>query len=611
MNRDKLIKASIISVCILCAFTFSNIVLAKTTDNLSDKQILNLKQKELSKLNINDKNNIVKYYELKNGIIDLQESLNLKKEAYKSTEEIIATTISLYGENSKEAGYAYARMLSLCCNLASIRDYKKYLDKLYKVIINNTDCNELKYFYYRYKMGFYGTIDEHYEAIGLINLLKKYTNPKNQNDKLFDMRSVIYSNFAERNFKNLLKDIYNYYYFISKNKNSDISLYIDYYNILMEYYIESSQYNKIPNIYNKAVKLLKGNDEKTRKQKFSLNQRYQKYFIDLGEYDKALILIKENDALINGLNDTNLQNQLYALYKEYYEKQDDFKKVKEYIDKIDTLLKKDNNEIAIINNYNTYINYYKSIDKYKTALKYANKIKETYSDIKDIAPVVYANALKEIADINTNNIKERINTALEAKIIYEKYLPRCSFKLFEINKSLINLYNNSGEFDKALESYKTAKNIILTINEKAQKNYIELTESIIEVYLNKDDLTTAKSLLDEITELSKQVYGKDNIYVYKLYLRKAEMYERFQKHTEADKLFEQITKAINNNKISGTDNDFYYSCYYKTAWKNLQKNNLEEAKKYIKKAEQYAKKEWNKKEIRNLNSELKQALSGK
>ena len=51
MKQKKIIKLSIICACLVCFFTVNNISFAKTNDTMSDKQILSLKQKELSKLN--------------------------------------------------------------------------------------------------------------------------------------------------------------------------------------------------------------------------------------------------------------------------------------------------------------------------------------------------------------------------------------------------------------------------------------------------------------------------------------------------------------------------------------------------------------------------------
>ncbi len=615
MKKNKTILKYAICAGALCCILVSNVTFAANDFTIGQKAILTTKQNELAKLNIKE-NYTDNYIELNQQIAEIQRNLNENKDALKSLNKALKAAEELHGVNSPEAGHVHFKLTELYGNLFNPTAQQEHLEALHKAVKANPTSNHLKNLYYRMKAQYYNQYDQGYDALAATKEFSNYIESWNEFDKVFVSDQLGITKAALKQFKNAQLDFNNSYNLLLKNKNSNENNYINYYNMIMCYNLDQNNYAVIPNLYNKANSIIKGNDNNSKINKIIINSTYARYFRDLKYLDEALKLAQENENLARELNDTNIDYQIYNDYYLYYKQAKDFDKAKEYLNKKYALFKKLNansTKLAYKDEYSDFFNLNKDIKNINKAEKYINKSHNIISNYKDLIPVVYANSLKDYADfmLNFKDKKVGLDYALKAKAEYDKYMPATSYKEYEINFLIGKAYSRFGEFDKSLTYYKAAENILINLQLVNTKDAIDLNEDYANLYFNKGDIKTCMSKLDKAINIAKTIYGPNNIKVYKLTLEKAKKYYYANQQDNAATYLDKISKAIKESKIKGQDSEFYFNYYMFTSQKVLNLGNPHEALKYTDLASKYCIKSDDKKSLDKLNSDIQKNLKNK
>ncbi len=611
-------KKLTICACLLCTMAFINSSLANSTDDISQKTILKQKQNELAKLNIKNDNQVTEYLNLESEIADINMYINENKATLKLLNKILNQTQELYGEKSIETIPVYIKLFDFYWKTNNSLAQKTYLDKALEIITLNPGNKNLEKEVYSRKAHFYHHYENPYKSLKTLETVKNYVDNNNFNDKYYYLGQIAASNQATRNFKatdKAYKDLYNY---LINSKKATKDDYFDYYCMLILYYIDSSQYNKVPKLYNTIMKYAKGNDDNSISKRIEINSIFISYYKELHELKKAKELLDESSKLVSAIQDSHIkkesQIQLNNDFIHYYNEKNEHIKSKSYLNEIYEYYKKQCSGIDTKwkkDKYDSYIDLYNNLNNADKALEIAKKLENILEDEKETAPVIYGNLLIKISEINNkeNTISKRIQYAISAKTQYEKALPKNSFKLYEINKSLGDLYNENGNPNKALESLKLAEKILLPLEGENNKEAIEINTSYAETYCNMGDLNSAIIRINKAINTAKKIYGTENIKVYKLIYEKSNIYKHFNQTKNAQIYYNQVAKVIEANKLTSEDNSLNYDYYSNLAKKNIEEGNYNKALEYTAIAEQYAKRSLEKSDLNYILSDIHKRLN--
>ncbi len=384
-----------------------------------------------------------------------------------------------------------------------------------------------------------------------------------------------------------------------------------YYYIDYSYYLlDSCQFDEFVQIKDKLQSLLSqiSAGEEHVRDEIDLNQLLITYYISKNMQDKALEVLNTNAKLAEA-NSIDYKDNTTHYYKDYYYSIKDFKSVKKIIDEEAAKIKKlsSNDNINLMYSYNNYINYYNNLSANKRSEKYAAKMVKLVEPYKNIIPIKYANTLKKAARVKNDRgeNEEALRYINEAERYYAKATSQNSYPYYDTNKTKGEIYSNMGKFDEALEYYIKAENILKNLQGSYfTKESYEIKQNIASIYANKNDYNNAIQEINNAIKTAEKIFNKNNVEVQKLISDKINILNRFEKNKEAEEALNQISEVVDNNKMEGYDYDFCYEYYTTMIYRNIKGNNKDKALNYLQKAEKYATNKYQKKEIKNLKTQI-------
>lgn len=268
-------------------------------------------------------------------------------------------------------------------------------------------------------------------------------------------------------------------------------------------------------------------------------------------------------------------------------------KGKEYLNKLKTIADKnkdDKNMQMQYHEHNAYYNReyenrYNTVDELETAEKFLSndvtdklrlydQLARSYTEVWDFdnAYLAYKNAHK-IMDKN----KEKLTTDQ----IINDYVSRMYFHM------------GKGELKNAFELYKEGRTVLDNADERNANLEINLNEPIIQYYFKTYDMKNVKEALDYHMELAQETNDiKLKDFTAKEYLNYYRTTDEIENIKKSLKFLEKLNKGLyKEDSIERIYLDLeYVNSYFCISIIYKEGNNSEKSKKYLVKAEEYAKK---------------------
>lgn len=232
-----------------------------------------------------------------------------------------------------------------------------------------------------------------------------------------------------------------------------------------------------------------------------------------------------------------------------------------------------------------YENRYDTIDNLKVAEKFLgsdfseqlhfyDQLARSYTEVWD-----FDNAA--LAYKNVHKIMNQNKNLLEKHQIINDYVSRMYFHL------------GKGELEKAFSLYKEGRNVLDNENEKITNLEINLNEPIIQYYFKTYDMKNVKEALDYHMELAQETNDiKLKDFTAKEYLNYYRTTDEIENIKKSLKFLEKLNKGLyKEDSIERIYLDLEYAnSYFCISRIYKEGNNSEKSKKYLVKAEEYAKK---------------------
>ncbi len=370
----------------------------------------------------------------------------------------------------------------------------------------------------------------------------------------------------------------------------------------MYYYLGAGELDKVFSLYTKGKTFLDNKYPKDNNLETNLNGPIIQYYFTTRDLKNVKDALDYHWSLASKTNNTNLKVFTQKEYLAYYQSISDIEKIEETLKTIKKLNKglyKEDSIETLQDNLtfaNTYLGiadiyqysrdyaieptkYNKKITAYiEKAEKHINKAVSWAEKYKELDPTIYAMTLQTSANaaIKKRNYNEAEVLMKEAVKYYKKASPEPSYFLFGGETYLGRVYQDSNQYEKAIEKYKEME---IALNEIEKPTFIEhrdLYHETAEAYSKAGKEKEALNYIDKAIELSTAKFGADSIRAIGSMNSKVDIYKNLgQKDVAVEKAKEVLFK-IKEIGINNTYN-IEFECYFLIAKDNLAKGKLDDA----------------------------------
>lgn len=522
MNKKTLSRALCISA--ICCILASNISYADTDNSKTQKDSCTCTAETLEKLNET-------YY----NTVNTDERLTLLS-------KIECMTNKIEGEYSHAAFYNAINYANLYSEKRNLKLRKEYLDKAKAIADKIDDNKELLAKYYDELGGFYGDTENFYEAIEALKTADKLAQGESIKIRLAT------SYVAIKDFKNAQIEFNKLLKMISDDKNAGADAVIRTLAQKMYFYKDQADFKDVVNTYKFASSIYGKTANKDANIEIELYMPIIALYNDLEDVAKLKLAIDKTYKLALEANNEDAEYYTYGEYITYARRLEDKRLTKSYLTKKERKAKKlfGDENIVEMEIFPTYADYYELIGNKEKAKTYRQKVVDIAKADKEVAPIVYAARLTDLAGIqaDTGNSEDAIKNLDVAKELYAKAYPEVSFRFYELEKKYGGIYNRIGATDKALEHYKNAETILNKIATKPFGDFRDLYEDISRLYIQKGNLDEAVKYADKTISVSTKLYGQKHIKTAKALLLKAEIYNIFAQNDLRDSVIKILDNIV-------------------------------------------------------------------
>ncbi len=564
---------------------------AKDEDNFYSKELYeNVKKLEYS--------NITPEYisDIENLMWDLNSSNNQDK-AIETATYIIDLNKKLYGEDSANLGFAYARRGLLETWYFMPKNAKEDLDKAYKISLKNPKNIGLKKNVLGNYITYHQYIEENLKASSYAKKLLELNKKSKSAKDIYLEKSNLYSMMSD--YDNAIKFYKAYLKEINKSENPNYEHIYNCYLSIARLYLNKGAYKNVEEYINKANDLLTKMNGDNNALKLQMKYLENEYYTDLNDIEKVKELQKESIDLLATVND---KNQEYAvdIYLMYYytEKRDydKFKRIEKKLKSINVNYPKES--ITPILSNEISIGMYQNMHQYKKAQELVNDTLNQMEEVKDYVPAFYGKFLRQgmyvnKARRNPNNVKQYLDKIYEA---YKQADGENSFAFIDINKMYGEYYNSIDNYEKAIEYYEKA--LKMAKEYKSNRDLADLYSRMAPLYAKLYQCDKALNYINKSIEYASIGNDKNSSTVYRRILEKYYLYNALKMYYEAAVISDEIEKNLDN--ITGNQNIVKSLFYSQKGWNAYGMKDYKTAADYGKKALEFAKNNWEKRTIYEL-----------
>ncbi len=438
--------------------------------------------------------------------------------------------------------------------------------KIFKKLIDSGLKNSFVYFWNAYSLRGLGNYDE---ALKQLKLAEKVIHNKNQLSKYLNAEGSLY--YLSGNYKKA-KSLYNQAMTDAKIHNNNIELTKSLINLAI-ISDENGDVTSARKLFFKALAITdKVNSIELQAlvhSELGVSYTFDNRLVDAQlHYNKSLELFAK-------LKDNNRLATLYANLGQIYSQISNYKFALETFEK--GLKAAGENKRSKILNLTGIADVYANLSNYSKALIYYNKAKKLSTEIKEISTQAEIEEGLGILEFNLGIPGKALQYFTNAKKLSAS-LNNSFFKAELFHKFGVTYYS-LGNSDSAEQYLKAANNLSIANGDIYNQLLVEL--DLTDVYLNKNKLSAANSLLKNIKAVCtqyelKHLLAKHSLLTAELNKQKGNIYS-------AEKYFR---KAIDLSKETHELNNLI-EANYQLGILYLDKGNIEKAKNYLVKAKQF------------------------
>lgn len=489
---------------------------------------------------------------------------------------------------------------------------KEYLDKAKVIADKFPNDKSIQRNYHENLSNFYSNYGNSYATVAELEKALKYLDT-NDIDASISMYNQLARYYAEVNDYEKADLMLKKKAKILKN-NKHLEYKVGDYATRMYHYIGQGKLSVVLPAYTEGKSILDKNNFENKDLYFELNEPLISYYLTTYNANSAKTALDYHLNLAKKEKRNDLKSFVLGEYVTYYGIMQDLDSAKKLQKALLNTNKKlyDKNSTGNVDGVATQINYYQWIGDSEKAEKLAIKNANYAEQFKDIAPVVYANTLKQLAQVklDSKKIAEALSAVKEAKQNYLIALPKNSLNIYETEKLTGDIYMSIGDIEQGIKHYETAKNILNKTVKNPFNNHIDIYKTLADAYSQNGNIEKAITEINKAINVATSTYGENNIRTLWLQLDKANIYKNGEQCVLAKNQINNILDKVNAKKVSDPF-DIEFQCYMFLAYDDFDKGNYDDALANATKALQNPFRDENKDGANDLISEIYKAQDKK
>ncbi len=563
--KNSSVNRKICVLTIICALTVLPTYAEDTSKNIEvQKSVIEMRMDNLS----------TQYLDEVEKLFYKQRDLQEYDTALQTVNYLINASIKYNGENHPQTGFAYIARARYYTELMIPDHAKNDLDKANEIYEHNKDNYDLRNNIANTYMDYNMRIEQPYQAI-------KYMEPIINQETLpeFVYRQLGQINIRMNNIKEAEKYFAKYYDKIKEKANNEKELF--YYHLeIAEMYQYAGKYNLYLEEINKAEKILETIDTNKEQLKILLNTSKIQYYIEMKEFDKAFLVLEENNELISKSGKEYQKQNIIQHYIDYFREQKDIKEFNKLANEIDKFYKTLPEEsLLYLTLEEKQIDINKALNNFDQATEYANDALKRIEPYKDYTPYLYGKYLRKMAEIKIAEGK-----AIEAKIYLDKALesfkkgaPETAYEFYEIYKNYAEYSQMSENYNDAINYYNKAESVIKGLKGEKSNEYVDIYSGLANTYINSGKNKEAIKYSDNAVSIRENNYGKTHIKTIEEKLNQYNIYEAAGLQSEAIKILDEINTMFDKDEVIGTEKEIIFRLDIINAYISMAKEEYESA----------------------------------
>lgn len=489
---------------------------------------------------------------------------------------------------------------------------KEYLDKAKVIADKFPNDKSIQRNYHENLSNFYSNYGNSYATVAELEKALKYLDT-NDIDASISMYNQLARYYAEVNDYEKADLMLKKKAKILKN-NKHLEYKVGDYATRMYHYIGQGKLSVVLPAYTEGKSILDKNNFENKDLYFELNEPLISYYLTTHNANSAKTALDYHLNLAKKEKRNDIKSFVLGEYVTYYGIMQDLDSAKKLQKALLNTNKKlyDKNSTGNVDGVSTQINYYQWIGDSEKAEKLAIKNANYAEQFKDIAPVVYANTLKQLAQakLDSKKIAEALSAVKEAKQNYLIALPKNSLNIYETEKLTGDIYMSIGDIEQGIKHYETAKNILNKTVKNPFNNHIDIYKNLADAYSQNGNTEKAITEINKAINVATSTYGENNIRTLWLQLDKANIYKNGEQCVLAKNQINNILDKVNAKKVSDPF-DIEFQCYMFLAYDDFDKGNYDDALANATKALQNPFRDENKDGANDLISQIYKAQDKK
>ena len=455
---------------------------------------------------------------------------------------------------------------------------KEYLDKAKVIADKFPNDKSIQRNYHENLSNFYANYGNSYATVTELEKALKYLDTNDIDASIF-MYNQLARYYAEVNDYEKADLMLKKKAKILKN-NKHLEYKVGDYATRMYHYIGQGKLSVVLPAYTEGKSILDKNNFENKDLYFELNEPLISYYLTTYNANSAKTALDYHLNLAKKEKRNDLKSFVLGEYVTYYGIMQDLDSAKKLQKTLLSTNKKlyDKNSTGNVDGVATQINYYQWIGDSEKAEKLAIKNANYAEQFKDIAPVVYANTLKQLAQVklDSKKIAEALSAVKEAKQNYLIALPKNSLNIYETEKLTGDIYMSIGDIEQGIKHYETAKNILNKTVKNPFNNHIDIYKNLADAYSQNGNIEKAITEINKAINVATSTYGENNIRTLWLQLDKANIYKNGEQCVLAKNQINNILDKVKAKKVSDPF-DIEFQCYLFLAYDDFDKGNYDDA----------------------------------
>ncbi len=563
--KNSKVYRKICVLTIICALTVLPTYAEDTSKNIEvQKSVIEMRMDNLS----------TQYLDEVEKLFYKQRDLQEYDTALQTVNYLINASIKYNGENHPQTGFAYIARARYYTELMIPDHAKNDLDKANEIYEHNKDNLDLRNNILLSYISYYIDIEEPYNAI---KFLKENINTEAESACVYKELARIYTKMKNRK---KAEKYYVQYYDKIKNKTDIMTDLFQYHLMMAKMYQETNEIIKWQIEINKADEILNNLKSSKDKSKILLGLEKIQYYIEMKEFDKAFLVLEENNELISKSGKEYQKKNIIQNYIDYFREQKDIKEFNKLAKEINKFYKTLPEEsLSSLTLKEKQIDINKDLNNFDQATEYANDALKRIEPYKDYTPYLYGKYLRKMAEIKIAEGK-----AIEAKIYLDKALesfkkgaPETAYEFYEIYKNYAEYSQMSENYNDAINYYNKAESVIKGLKGEKSNEYVDIYSGLANTYINLGKNQEAIKYADNAVAIRENNFGKTHIKTIEEKLNQYNIYEAAGLQSEAIKILDEINTMFDKDEVIGTEKEIIFRLDIINAYISMAKEEYESA----------------------------------